>query len=154
MVQDTITLFGIYVIYALLEMLFTEIEEATENNLKREIIAETENLETTRATGTTPEKGTNAHMTGIVITVVRDIPATTLITIVKRNKTTRPTEFSRTSGSRRKNSCRKVATVTGSERLRSRTVNPETVKNLTPTTSHPTTLTLTPFHPEKSPAFP
>lgn len=77
------------------KILFAEIEEVITTNQRKEIIDETKNQGKTPRTGTTLEKGTNAHTTEIVIMVASgtEIPASTLITIVKRNRKTPQTEF-------------------------------------------------------------
>lgn len=77
------------------KILFAEIEEVITTNQKKEIIDETKNQGKTPRTGITLEKGTNAHTTEIVIMVASgtEIPASTLITIVKRNRKTLQTEF-------------------------------------------------------------
>lgn len=96
------------------KILFAEIEEVITTNQKKEIIDETKNQGKTPRTGTTLEKGTNAHTTEIVIMI--EIPASTLITIVKRNRKTLQTEFSRTCASRQSLSYKRAVRVTNSGR--------------------------------------
>lgn len=125
-------------------------------NQKKEIIDETKNPGKTPRTGTTLEKGTNAHTTGIVIMVANgtEIPASTLITIVKRNRKTPRTEFSRICASRLSLSYKRVVRVTNSGRRRSKTMKPGTLKSLSPPpTTSPLTLTLILSHPENWPVF-
>lgn len=133
------------------KILFAEIEEVITTNQKKEIIDETKNQGKTPRTGTTLEKGTNAHTTEIVIMVASgtEIPASTLITIVKRNRKTPQTEFSRTCASRQSLSYKRAVRVTNSGRRRSKTVKRGTLKSLSPPpTTFPLTLTLILSHHE------
>lgn len=116
------------------KILFAEIEEVITTNQKKEIIDETKNQ------GKTPRTGTTLEL---------EIPASTLITIVKRNRKTPQTEFSRTCASRQSLSYKRAVRVTNSGRRRSKTVKRGTLKSLSPPpTTSPLTLTLILSHHE------